>query len=142
MKHFTLADMTRSIHAVAHGIDNTPPASLIPVIMQTLAGMERLRAFLGHPITISSGYRCAELNHALGGAYNSQHKKGEAVDFTCQGFGTPAEVASAIAPISGVVGIDQLILEPGWVHVSFTLEPRGEVLTRIDGTYRVGLVTT
>ena len=34
---------------------------------------------------ISSGYRSPELNEAIGGSLRSQHSKGQAVDFECDG---------------------------------------------------------
>ena len=43
------------------------------------------------PVVISSGYRCPELNAAVGGSKTSQHMKAQAIDFTCPGFGDPSE---------------------------------------------------
>ena len=39
-----------------------------------------LRAFIGKPITISSGYRSPKLNKAVGGSSTSQHCYGQAMD--------------------------------------------------------------
>ena len=52
---------------------------------------------------------------------------GEAADFICPRFGTPAEIVAAVRD-SGIP-FDQLILEyarngGGWVHMSFTDRPR------------------
>jgi putative chitinase len=90
-------------------------------------GLEQVRAVLGVPVNVSSGYRCAPLNNAIGGASNSAHVKGYAADFTAAQFGTPRDIALKIYD-SGIK-FDQLILEGRWVHISFDERMRGEVLT-------------
>lgn len=42
--------------------------------------LEPLRAELGRPITITSGFRCSKLNKAVGGVEHSQHMYGQAAD--------------------------------------------------------------
>jgi uncharacterized protein YcbK (DUF882 family) len=42
--------------------------------------LEEIRAKLGAPITVLSGYRCADHNLACGGVKNSQHLLGTAAD--------------------------------------------------------------
>ena len=46
--------------------------------------LEPLRIQLNEPIVITSGYRTPEENKKAGGVENSQHLKGEAIDFTCK----------------------------------------------------------
>lgn len=45
-----------------------------------MAKLEQLRVAYGKPITINSGYRCPEHNKKVGGAPNSYHMQGRAVD--------------------------------------------------------------
>lgn len=133
-------ELIRSKIAMERSIINEPPIAVEEAIRITLAGCERVRAFLAFPMHIHSGYRCEELNEAVGGSKNSQHKRGEAVDFTCPDFGDPREVAVALQPNLRILGIDQMILESTWVHLSITLEPRCEVLTWTRGRYIPGIV--
>lgn len=140
LKYFTISELCRSQMAVAFKISNVLPDDLFPRAMLTLAGLERVRAFLGHPMPITSGYRCPELNAAVGGARDSQHLQAEAVDFTCPGYGDIRSVASALARARYILGIDQLILEPNWIHMSFTIDPRGQVLTKQGSKYVQGIV--
>lgn len=100
-----------------------------------MAGCERIRTHLRHPMRITSGYRCPQLNDYVGGADDSQHVKGEAVDFVCPAFGTPLDIFTELAPRMKELGIDQIILEPGWIHVSFAEEPRLEALVLRSGRY-------
>lgn len=133
--HFTLAEFVRSRVATEHGIDNAVPEKLMTNLEFTMAGCERIRAYLGHAMTITSGYRCPELNHEVGGAENSQHLSAQAADFICPGFGPPRLIVKALKPMRFVLGIDQLILEKTWVHVSFTAQPRYQVLEATESRF-------
>jgi hypothetical protein len=120
--NFTLAQLIRSDTAERLGIDNHPGAEHVANLVRVAAAMEDLMELLGRPLAISSGYRSPALNAAVGGASHSRHALGLAVDFTCAGFGSPLEVARAIA--SSTLRFDQLIHEYGrWVHLG--LEPDG-----------------
>lgn len=123
-RHFTLAELTRSKRAQELGIDNSPPDHVLSNLNVTMAGCDRVRAFLGHRMIISSGYRCEALNDAVGGSKKSQHLIGQAVDFTCPDFGSPADIALKLGVALEVLGIDNLVLEGDWVHMTFTLDPR------------------
>ena len=82
--------------------------------------MERVREILGKPIIVTSGYRCLELNTAIGSGQTSAHIKGYAVDFKCPGYGTPFQVAQKLCESGLIDGCDQIIHEFGqWVHISF-----------------------
>jgi len=139
-RHFSLAGLTRSETARRRGIDNRPPPELVPNLRLLARGLDEVRRLLGHRLRISSGYRCPELNAAVGGARTSQHCEGLAADFECPGFGTPLEIVVALQ--RSPIAFDQCILEFGrWVHVSFSRAPRRRVLTIYDDGrgYREGL---
>lgn len=120
--HFALEEFLTSDTAALHGIDNTPNSNAL-VNLKILANtLELVRELLGHPITITSGYRCAELNALVGGQKMSAHLDGMAVDFICPAFGSPLEVCRAING-SGIM-FDQVISEHGgreghaeWCHL-------------------------
>jgi hypothetical protein len=126
--YYTLAALTASETAAARGIDNRPPQAVVANLRVLARGLDRVRRLLGHPLVINSGYRCPELNVAVGGAARSQHTEGFACDLECPGFGAPMEVARAI--VASPIAFDTLILEFGcWVHLSFTPTPRRRVMT-------------
>ncbi len=137
--HFTLEEFTTSQEAARRGINNEPSAVIVANLTRLADTMEQVRNYLGHPIVISSGYRSPTLNTAIGGSKTSAHVKGLAADFTCPGYGTPLDVAKALAK-SGIV-FDQLIHEYGrWVHLGLSIDvPRGELLTASAKGYRNGL---
>lgn len=55
--------------------------------------LEVIRAHYNKPIIINSGYRCEKHNKEVGGAKNSQHLYGDAVDIRIQGGADYDEVA-------------------------------------------------
>ena len=129
--NFSLAELVYSETAERSGIDNTPPPEIVENLRRLAQGLESVRVLLGAPLEISSGYRCAALNEAVGGSSASAHVQGLAADFACATFGTPLEVAQAIQR-SGLE-FDQCILEFGrWVHLSFSDVPRRRLLTIYD----------
>lgn len=136
--HFALEEFTDSQTAARKGINNVPASnSQERRNLQRLAEtMELVRVVLGGmPILISSGYRGAAVNAAVGGSTNSKHMSGLACDFTCPDFGTPLDICKALTPHMKRLGIDQLIHEYGtWVHLGLTTgSPRHMALT-IDTT--------
>jgi len=125
--HFTLEELTHSELAIRRGIDNTPPADVLPRLVNLAQNLEQVRALLDAPIIVTSGYRSPAVNRAVGGSAVSAHCKGDAADFICPGFGPAVEVAKRIARSHLV--FDQVIYEGTWVHISFDRRLRRNVLT-------------
>lgn len=134
--HFALEELACTQH---REIDNRPPADVVATLRTTAARMEEVRRLLGgRTISVSSGYRCPDLNRAVGGARTSAHLTGQAVDFNCYGYGSPREVCRALA--TAKIAFDQLIEEGSWVHLSFDPRMRRQILTKRDGGgYELGL---
>jgi zinc D-Ala-D-Ala carboxypeptidase len=121
--------MIRSSTAVRKGIDNTPNADQLAALRTLCVKvLEPVRVHFGAPVKVTSGFRCARLNKAVGGSGTSQHCFGEAADFSVDGV-SDLEVARWI---KANLKFDQLILEfppEGWVHVSYGGNMRHQVLT-------------
>ena len=119
MKHFTIKELCRSATAERLGIDNTPPRSAVTALHELVDHvLDPLREAWGGPIHVNSGYRCPELNRAVGGTPYSQHQRGEAADIT---VGTPARNRRLLSLIKSLnLPVDQCIDEKGcrWIHVS------------------------
>lgn len=50
---------------------------------ELITKLQEFRDVWGKPLRITSGYRCKEHNDKIGGAPNSKHVLGEAVDIAC-----------------------------------------------------------
>ena len=122
--HFKLSEMMASDYALRHGLDNTPDATEIACLSSLCTNvLESIRSQVGGPIFITSGYRSAEVNIAIGGSPTSQHMKGQAADFHIPGMRN-SDVVREIFHAATQIPFDQLILEGdenkgGWIHVSY-----------------------
>lgn len=125
--HFSLEEMVMSPYAERNGIDNTPPEHIIERLKNTAFHLEIVRGLLGQPLIIKSGYRSQKLNTAVNGAPHSAHRNGDAADFICPAYGSPLKICKAID--AAHIQYDQLIQEGSWVHISFAIPQRQEVLT-------------
>ena len=129
--NFDLARLTASDTARERGIPNHPTPAHLPHLRLLAGALEELQGLLGAPITITSAYRSPLLNAAVGGVPHSRHALGLAADLVCPAFGSPLEVAHAIA--GSAIVFDQVIHEFGrWVHFGLALPaegPRRQLLT-------------
>jgi len=140
--HFSLEEFTFSLTALQKNIDNTPNAMQI-ARMESLCDniLEPIRQRFNKPVKVLSGFRCQELNKAVGGSYTSQHLLGEAADIKVK------DVSNAVLWhwIVDTLSFDQCIAEKlkknhegdGWVHVSHKLSgrQRGMALSFIGDRY-------
>ena len=148
--NFSLEELCKSQVATRQGIDNLPRE---PEDAEIIANLTRLcerilqpvRDHYGVPFSPSSGYRCLELNRAIGSKDSSQHVLGQAADFE-----VPSVANADLAKwIEDNLAFDQLILEfhepgdpaSGWVHCSVTEGPgRQATLTINSAGTRPGLI--
>lgn len=127
-ENLSLSEVTKSLTAKRLGINNKPDEWVTENLRQVALNVfQPVRDCLGVPIHVSSGYRSAELNKAIGGSVRSQHVEGRALDLDADVFGgcTNSEIFECIREN---VEFDQLIWEfgdqdnPDWVHVSFVYD--------------------
>lgn len=130
--HFTLQEMERSQTAIRNGIINKADTQQINALKQLCMNiLEPLRALVGKPINVQSGFRNPTVNSLVGGSSTSQHMKGQAVDINVEGM-TPKELFDLIR--NSTLPYDQVIDEfSSWVHVSYRANPRHDAkLARKD----------
>lgn len=137
-ENLSLAEVMRSETAKRKGVSNMPTPEHIENFKKLAENIfQPIRKYFGKPIHISSGYRSAALNKAIGGASSSQHCTGEAIDIDMDG--TTITNAEIFNYIKNNLSFDQLIWEfgtdknPDWVHVSYesTGKQRKQVLKAV-----------
>lgn len=144
--NFTIDEMTRSAKATQLGLSNVPTDAAMDRLVDTVDMLQRIRDYLGSPMTITSGYRSPAVNKAVGGVTSSDHEQGMAADFVCPGYGTPYKVAKALAANLAGLGIGQLIYErvggKTWVHVSTRVPAKiiNRVITASGSGFEPGVV--
>jgi len=121
--NFKISELIYSETANRLKINNMPDINSLDCMLDLICDcLQPLRDKLKKPMIITSGYRCAQLNKAVGGATDkygkptSQHCKGQAADFHVNGM-TVKDTIDFI--IKSGVPFDQLIDERTWVHISY-----------------------
>jgi len=118
--HFTLAELTHTDHRT---LDNTPNEGEIENLGRLAAFLELVKTQLGgRPVFISSAFRSAAVNAAVGSKDTSQHRLGCAADILVPWM-TPDAVVRAV--MASGLPYDQIIREfsdpvkgGGWTHIS------------------------
>lgn len=116
--NFKISELTYSETANIYKINNMPDIKSLDNMLELIYYcLQPIRDKLQKPMTITSGYRCSKVNNLVGGANNSQHAKGQAVDFIVKDM-TPTQVVDFIKKTG--IEFDQLINEYNkWTHISF-----------------------
>ena len=98
--------------------DGSDPLFVDSALVQLL---QSIRDHFGAPVVITSGYRTAAHNAAVGGSKSSQHLLGRAADIRVQGVSVEdvAAYAESLMPDWGGVGRYPVKAgrATGWVHV-------------------------
>ena len=117
--HVSVAEFERSEAAIKHGISNKMNEFEKERAIELCKNVfEPIRAYVGKPIKINSGFRSAALNKRIGGAKTSQHVLGEAMDLDLHD-------RDLFEWILDNVEFDQIIFEGGtednadWFHISY-----------------------
>lgn len=120
--HFTLEEMTST---TLPALQTKPSVETIVHLCYLCAViLEPLRAAIGKPLKINSGYRGRELNKAVGGVWNSFHLTGRAADIHCN---TLADARLILAVLKENPFVDLAMVERKtsvWVHVQWSENPR------------------
>ena len=127
--YFTLTELCASLTADKMGIYNKPGYDVGSNLDRLVCGtLDPLRTIWGKPIKINSGYRCKELNKAVGGVPDSYHTLGLAADLS---VGLPSEnrrLYELIKANMETLHVDKVIAENvtlagcQWVHVQTNRE--------------------
>lgn len=127
-RFFTLDEMSVSQTAVRRGIVNRPGPREVDHLRALVVNiLDPLRAYLGTPIVVTSGYRSPTVNKLVKGSATSQHVLGQAADIIVPGHSV-SFVCAAIRRLK--LPYDQLIDEFGeWTHVSYGPLHRRDFLT-------------
>lgn len=85
------------------------------------AAFEALRARVGQPLSVLSAYRTPAHNRAIGGAINSQHKEGRALDLRPPAGWSVERLANEARQIPDIRGIG---VYPTFLHIDVRPQTR------------------
>ena len=113
---FTKSDTATRLH-INNAITSWEVRDNIKALVEDV--LQPLRDAWGGPLFINSGYRCLELNKAVGGVPTSQHCLGEGADVGCT---DPYALAKLVKKMR--LDVDQVILYPSFLHISYKRDGR------------------
>ena len=127
--HFSLAELTRTSVDAPNDPDLQSLRNLADLCRDVL---EPVRAALGVPLKVNSGYRSVSVNRIIGGSRTSQHMQGLAADVVPVGM----DAEEAMRKIAAAVKAGRLphlgqaiIYASGFIHLSLDVEkPRQQLL--------------
>jgi uncharacterized protein YcbK (DUF882 family) len=109
-----------------------PHCKQLQIDMRLIKALEELRNKVSKPLKITSGYRCAEHNKAVGGAQASEHTKGQAADVACPPGVRLDDFYQMASSIKGITAIG-VYPEERFLHVD--VREKKARWARIDGKY-------
>ena len=125
--HFTLGELTKTKHVTADG--NIPSHVVIENLKRLCPWLEELRRRYNEPIIINSGYRSPAVNKLAGGAANSNHLTGCAVDIRTYGMEQAMRYAVILMDYADDSNqdFDEILIEKNskgsiWLH--FAVRPK------------------
>lgn len=125
MKYFSYPEFFKSDVAETCQITNIPDNAQLSQVLGNIKALvfnvlDPLRAKIGRPIIITSGYRSQRVNELVGGSKTSQHLSGKAADIHIQGY-TPQQMDMVYRTIQMYYDFDQLIYYPSKniIHISW-----------------------
>lgn len=113
---FTKSDTASRLH-INNAIKDWDVRDNIKALVEDI--LQPLRDAWGGPLFINSGYRCPELNKAVGGVATSQHTKGQACDVACT---DPYALAKLVKRMR--LDVDQMGVYASFVHLSYKRDGR------------------
>ena len=113
---FTKSDTATRLH-INNAIRDWDVRDNIKALVEDV--LQPLRDAWGGPLFINSGYRCPELNKAVGGVPTSQHVLGQGADVACT---DPYALAKLIKRMR--LDFDQMGVYASFVHLSYKRDGR------------------
>ncbi len=152
--HFKLSEFLHTDNPAYVAANQQVTTDQVEKLRQVALLGEQVRSLLGGGLHVNSGYRCPQLNAAIGSSARSQHLLAEAMDF--HRFGQEYTAATLdsdfrlimAAAKAGQLRFGQLIQESAkryngvslWIHISLgapwrAAERSGQCLTMSGGVY-------
>ncbi len=121
-RNFRLSEFFRSYIARSLQINNFPTGEKLDDVSANLLNLckhilQPIRTAFGSPIYVTSGYRCSNLNKAVGGAKYSYHLQGRASDISASDFNRLCVVVRTLID-SNSIKPTEVIFHESYIHIA------------------------
>lgn len=121
---FTTQELIHSDYAEKHNIDNTPDTYIVFANLEYLKSvLDLVRAYVDSPVIVNSGYRCPQVNKAVGGVEHSLHLEGRAADIRFVGPALMDKAYMFLNRNRKQLDIAELVRYDGFLHVGVNSAP-------------------
>lgn len=125
-KHFTFDELTHTSHSDLLEANSESAKGFMKQLKYTAGTLEEIRAVLGVPLKVTSGFRSPQLNRLVGGSPTSGHTKGLCADVIPNGMDVVEAQKKIIANKDKCPSLKKCILEmvkgSEWLHVEAKTE--------------------
>ena len=125
-EHFTFDELTNTSHYELLEANRESAKAFMKQLKYTAGTLEEIRAVLGVPLRVTSGFRSSHLNKLVGGSPTSGHTKGLCADVIPVGVDVVEAQKKIIANKDKCPSLKKCILEmvkgSEWLHVEAKTE--------------------
>jgi len=120
-EHFSFDELTNTSHTELLEKNRSKAKSYMKQLQKTAEMAEQVRSVLGVPLTVSSGFRCKQLNSKVGGSKTSSHMIGACIDVVPKGLTVKESIDILIENADKLPLVYKAIMEgikgKEWLHL-------------------------
>jgi hypothetical protein len=120
-ENFSFDELTATSHTSLQKSNRTSAEPFIKQLKYTAGALEEIRAILGVPMKVTSGFRMPILNKAVGGSATSKHTQGLCADFQPVGITVKEAFDKIVSNKDKLLSVRKAIIEgvkgKQWIHV-------------------------
>ena len=125
-EHFTFDELTSTSHSELLEANRESAKAFMKQLKYVAGTLEEIRAVLGVPLRVTSGFRNSALNKAVGGSPTSGHTKGLCADIIPVGLNVSDAFKSIIENKAQCPSLKKCIIEKvrgsEWLHIETKTE--------------------
>ena len=125
-EHFTFDELTSTSHKELLEANRESAKAFMKQLKYVAGTLEEIRAVLGVPLRVTSGFRNSALNKAVGGSPTSGHTKGLCADIIPVGLNVSDAFKSIIENKAQCPSLKKCIIEKvrgsEWLHIETKTE--------------------
>lgn len=120
-EHFSFYELTTTAHSQFINTNRIDAQKQVKNLKYTAGALEEVRKVIGEALVITSGFRSAKLNSAVGGSKTSKHQLGLCADFKPSKMSVKDAFALLMKNKDNLHSVRKVIIEgkgeAAWIHM-------------------------